>query len=212
MPAAVYADETQVVPLLTKMGLPRWAILEIASQVAGERVNVSPDDAPPVIGFETWRWGTRYSREHAELKALGWLPCEANQVSGLYHRERDIKLVFCNTDANTGRLNKQPKNTNEKGPASCRLIGSNAPERQSSLFPVSDPVKNPPELWYFCAYFCDAHIAVEISMPVAEIGGIVSDFSTRIIVAQPGEIPGVRRHVVPQEYADVPKPKVTRKS
>lgn len=212
MPTAVYTDETQVVPILTQMGLPRWVILEIASQVAGERANVSPNDAPPVIGFETWRWGTRFSREHLELKRLGWTPCEENQVSGLYNEERNLKLVFCNTDSNTGKVNKRPKNTNEKGPASCRLIGSNASPKQGSLFPDTPPAKKPPQLWYFCAYFCDAHIAVEISMPIEEVGGIVSDFATRIIVARPGEIPGVRRHIVPREYADVPKPKVTRKS
>lgn len=211
MTATVYADDTQVVPLLTRMGLPRWVVLEIASQVAGERANVSPDDAPPVIGFETWRWGTRYCREHAELKALGWVPCEADQVSGLYNEKLNLKLVFCNTDSNTGKLNRQPKNTNEKGPASCRLIGANAPDKQGVLFPIASPVRKRPQLWYFCAYFCDAHIAVEISMPVEEIGGVVSDFSTRIIVAQPGEIPGVRRRFVPRDYADVPKPKVSRK-
>lgn len=209
MPAVVHHLEVEVVPLLTKMGLPRWVILEIAAQVAGERVNITADDAPPVVGFETWRWGTRYSREHTELKRLGWVPCEQDQVSGIVNEGMDLKLVFCNTDSNTGKVNRQPKNINEKGPASCRLIESNNPPIY--LFPELNLRPKRPNLWYFCSYFCDAHIGIEISRPIEEIGGIVSDFSTRIIVAQPGEIPGVRRHVIPQEFADVPKPRVTRK-
>lgn len=209
MPARVFIDETEVVPLLTQMLLPRWVMLELAGQIAGERANVSPVDAPPVVGFETWRWGTRFCREHPELRALGWEVCEEDQVSGIKNQALKLKLVFCNTDSNTGKLAKSPKNTNEKGPASCRLIGRNS--GQLSL-PLSEaPEKRPCDLWYFCCHFCDAYIAIEVSRPSSEIGGIVTGFSDRIIIAKPHEIPGISRNVVPEEFADVPKPKVTRK-
>ncbi|MDX0760098.1 hypothetical protein GOD62_29780 [Sinorhizobium medicae] len=205
MPSRTYADETEVVPLLSQMKLPQWVILEIASQVAGERANVSPLDAPPVVGFETWRWGTRYSREHAELKRLGWRPCEKDQVSGIRNAETGVKLVFCNTNANTG-TGKNPKNVHKKGPANCRLIEKNSP--QLSFLPTDDPCD---DLWYLCCHFCDAYIAIEISRPDSEVGGIITNFSDRIIVARPHEIPGIRRLNVPEEYADVERPKVTRK-
>jgi hypothetical protein len=205
MPTRMFVDETQVVPLLSQMKLPRWAILEIASLVAGERANVSPLDAPPVVGFETWRWGTRRSREHPELKKQGWQPCEKDQVSGIRHDELRLKLVFCNTNANTGTV-RSPRNTHEKGPANCRLIGKNS--SQLSLLPDDDIVY---DLWYFCCYFCDAFIAIEISRPDLVVGGFIRNFSDRIIIARPRDIPGVRRHTVPEEYADVPRPKVTRK-
>lgn len=203
----VFKEETEVVPLLTKMHLPRWVILEIAGQVAGERANVSSYDAPPVIGFETWRWGTRFSREHAELGQLGWEVCEEDQVSGIKNDALGLKLVFCNTDSNTANPKRSPKNANEKGPASCRLIGRNS--GQKSLFPVEPEKAN--ELWYLCCHFSDESICIEVSRPSNEVGGIITAFSDRIIVAKPGEIPGTRRTIVPQDFAEVPKPKVIRK-
>jgi hypothetical protein len=210
MVTQVYTDEVEVVPLLTKMRLPRWAILEIAAQIAGERANVSPDDAPPVVGFETWRWGTRFCREQRELKKLKWVLCEANQVSGIRNDALRMKLVFCSTNANTGNPKKAPKNLNEKGPASCRLIERNS--GQLSFLPEddSDRIANY-ALWYLCCYFCDAYVSIEISRPSSEANGFVTGFSDRIIVAKPFEIPGIRRDAVPQDFADVPKPKVTRK-
>lgn len=204
MSTRTFRDEAEVVPLLSQMKLPRWAMLEIASQVAGERANVSPLDAPPVVGFETWRWGTRYSREHEELKKLGWRPCEKDQVSGIANDELKIKLVFCNTSANTGTV-RSPRNINGKGPAGCRLISNNS--GQMSFLPIEEVH----DLWYFCCYFCDSYISAEISRPDAEVGGIITHFSDRIIIARPHEIPGIRRHKVPEEYADVPRPTVTRK-
>ena len=102
-----------------------------------------------------------------------------------------------------------PKNLNGKGPASCRLIEKN---RQPSFLPEdeNDRIANY-DLWYFCSYFCDTYVAVEISRPSSEVEGIITDFSDRIVLAKPFDVPGIRRHDVPQEFADVPKPKVTRK-
>jgi len=199
--------EEDAVPRLTRMRLPRWAMLELGTQIAGERANVSPNDAPPVIGFETWRWGIRYCREHSELQELGWRICEEDQVSGITNDDLNLKLVFCTTDHNTGTV-KSPKNVTEKGPASCRIISRNS--GQILLFPEPNK-KTPADLWYFCGYFCDSHVALEVSRPTGEIGGYFSSFSERIVIAQPGELPGIRRRIVPQEFADVPRPKVIRK-
>src|ERR1700733_62839 len=112
---AVYVDEAVVVPLLTKMRLPRWVMLELASKVAGERANVTDDDPPSAVGYETWRWGTRFAREDETLKSLQWVACEKDQVSGIRNPELRTKLVACSTDMNTGNPNKSPKNLSDKG-------------------------------------------------------------------------------------------------
>lgn len=204
---AVYVDEAVVVPLLTKMRLPRWVLLELASKVAGERANVTDDDPPTIAGHESWRWGTRFSREDKTLKDLGWIACEKDQVSGIRNDALGIKLVVCNTDANTGNQFKPPKNLSEKGPASCKLIKKNSGQTQMHF--IKEEKKD--DLWYLCQYFSDQHITIELSRPDAEMGGIISNFSDRIIIAKPGEIPGIRRISVPQDFAEVPKPKVSRK-
>ena len=103
MSTKVFADETVVVPLLMKMHLPRWVLLDLASKTAGERANVAAYEPPPVAGFETWRWATRFFREDKTLRDGGWLLCDQDQVSGIRNADLGIKLVACTTDANTGR-------------------------------------------------------------------------------------------------------------
>ncbi len=207
MPTNVYADETIVVPLLTRMRLPRWVLLDMGSKTAGERANVAPYEPAPVAGFETWRWATRFFREDRTLRENGWLSCDADQVSGIRNANLGIKLVACAADANTGNPERTPKNVTEKGPASCRLIGRNT--GQMKLGFIHDEPKD--DLWYYCIYISEQCVSIEISRPNSEIGGFISSFSDRIIIAQPGEIPGIRRVVVPEDFADVPKPQVSRK-
>lgn len=203
----VYWDETDVVPLLSKMKLPRWALLEMASMTAGERANVREYEPPAVIGFETWRWGTRFCRESKALKELGWLLCDDNHVSGIRNNAVGIKLVVCSTDTNTGNPLKAPKNTTPRGPASCRLIKANS--GQLKLGFITEDRHD--ELWYFCMHFSESSILVEISRPNSEAAGFITNFSDRILVAKLGEIPGISKTVVPQEFADVPRPQVSRK-
>jgi hypothetical protein len=207
---AVYFNETIVIPMLTKMRLPRHVLLEMATKIGGERANVREHEPPNVVGFETWRWGTRFFREEKSLSDLGWALCDSDQVAGIRHSELGIKLVCCGTDVNTGNPERSPRNLSERGANSCKLIGRNAGQIEMQL---DDDEPNEPhdDLWYYCSYFCDKFISIEVSRPTSEIGGFVTAFSDRIIIAQPGEIPGIRRFSVPQEFAEVPKPQVFRK-
>jgi hypothetical protein len=203
----VLADETTVVPLLAQMQLPRHVLLEMASKIGGERANVAPHEPSAVIGFETWRWGTRFFREDGILKGSGWAICDLNQVAGIRHGELKIKLVCCGTDKNTGNPLRSPKNLSERRANSCKLIARNSGQFKMDF--VEDEPQD--DLWYFCSYFCDDFISLELSRPTSEIGGYITAYSHRIIIAQPGEIPGIRRRIVQEDFADVPKPQVTRK-
>jgi hypothetical protein len=207
MPTNVYEDEAVVVPLLLKMRLPRWVLLEMASKTGGERANVASYEPPQVAGFETWRWGTRFFREDETLRKSGWRMCEADQVSGILNEEFAIKLVVCSTDANTGNPLKAPKNVTERGPASCRLIGQNLQQWKLGLI---QEILNP-DLWYYCLHLSDQCISIELSRPDSELSGLITNFSDRIIIAKPGEIPGIRRVIVKEDFAEVPKPQVSRK-
>jgi hypothetical protein len=86
MPSRVYKDEVEVIPLLVRMLIPRWVLLEIASKIAGERANVAECEPPPVAGYEVWRWGTRFCRADETLRenGLGSMRSE----SGFRHPER----------------------------------------------------------------------------------------------------------------------------
>lgn len=209
MPTKLYIDEVESVPALTRLKLPRFAMLEVLSSVAGERANVRDGfDPPSATGYETWRWGIRFLREHKVLVDSGWSVCEQDQISGIYHADLNIKLAVLPTDRNTGSV-KSPRNITAKGPASCKLIKQNADQLNLGFI---NPKAADPALWCFCPFFCDLYMALEISRPSLEIGGIVRDFSERIVVAKPFEIPGIRkRHSIPEDFAEVARPTVKRK-
>jgi hypothetical protein len=208
MATRLYVGDPVVVPLLTKMKLRREVLLDIASRTAGERANVEPYEPPQVAGFEMWRWPTRFFRENEAVQEDGWIACEQNQVSGIRHPDLCIKLVACTTDENTGNPIRQPKNMTPRGPASCGLIERNTGQMKLGF------IKDRPhdEIWYYCLHASEQYISLEISRPDSEIAGVITNFSDRIIIAQPGEIPGIRKIVVPEDFADVPKPQVSRKA
>lgn len=208
MPTNIFVDEAVVVPLLTRMKLPRWVLLEMATKIGGERANVAPTEPPQVAGFETWRWGTRFFREDPTLKELEWTLCEKNQVSGIRNERLKLKLVVCSTNANTGHPDRHPKNISMKGPASCDLIDKNHGQEMFAFMPPTAPTI---DLWYYCIHLSEQHIAIELSRPTLQVGGIITDFSDRIIIARPGEIPGIRRVLVSEDFAELPKPQVSRR-
>jgi hypothetical protein len=208
MPAVIYSKDQVVLPLLNRMRLPRQTLMDIGIKVGGERANVAECEPPQVAGFETWRWGTRFFREDEALKGLEWEACERDQVSGIRNSKSGIKLVVCATNINTGNPDptKQPKNIRDRGPASRRLIHQNT--RQIPFDFMDDPKD---ELWYYCLYLSQQHIGIEISRPTDEYEGYITDFSHRIIIAKPGDIPGIRNFQVPEEFADIPRPQASRK-
>jgi hypothetical protein len=206
----IYAEDPVRLPLLNRMRLLRQTLIDIGIKVGGERANVAECEPPQVAGFETWRWGTRFLREDEGMKGLEWESCDRNQVAGIRNLKLGIKLVVCATNINTGNPdpNKQPKNLRDRGPASCHLIHQNTRQMTLSFMLPDDPKV---ELWYYCLYLSQQHIGIEVSRPTDEYGGYITDFSDRIIIAKPGDIPGIRKFQVPEEFADVPRPQVFRK-
>lgn len=211
----IVVHEPKVVSVLNGLRLPRATMLEILSAVAGERANVRASDPKTAKGFEVWRWGTRFCRENENLASLSWVPCEHNQIDGIRNDDTRVKLVVCNMDARAGNPDphKQPRNTNKKGVANCARIEGNSPQ-MSMGFPAAKPV-DPLDLydfWYFGIHISEEQISAEISRANEEVGGFIVSYSDRVILAQPGEMPGLRAFdSVPEDFADVPVPSVHRK-
>jgi hypothetical protein len=87
------------------------------------------------------------------------------------------------------------------------LIGKNTGQMRLGF--VKDDPKD--DLWYYCLHVSEQCISLEISRPDSELCGIITNFSDRIIIAKPGEIPGIRRVAITEDFAVVPKPQVSRK-
>ena len=212
----IVADEPTVVSSLNGLRLPRGTMLAILTSVSGERANVRNSDPKTAKGFETWRWGTRFCREDEVLASLGWVACEHNKLDGIRNDDLRVKLAVCNMTANAGNPDpyRQPTNTNKKGVASCARIESNSSQLTMG-FPIDTPVDplDHYDFWYFGVHVTEKQISAEISRANLEISGFIKGFTERIILAQPGEIPGLRAFgPVAEDFAEVPAPSVGRKS
>jgi hypothetical protein len=209
-------EEPKVVSFLNGLRLPRHVMLEILSRISGERANVRTSDPKTAKGFESWRWGTRFCREDETLLSLGWISCEHNQIDGIRNDDLRVKLVVCNMSANAGNPDphRQPKNTNRKGVANCARIDGNSPQLTMG-FPSStrlDPL-DLYDFWYFGIHISEKQISAEISRANSEVGGYIESFSDRIILARPGELPGLKSFgPITEDFAEVVMPSVGRKS
>lgn len=216
MPSIVVYQEEDVVPELTRMRLPKETLLDIFDRAIGERSSVNPLDPVETGGVELRRWMTRFLREDGDLNDLGWTICRHGQIEGIKNDDLRIKLAFTNTDARTGILSKQPSNVAEKGASTVKLTRRNRNAAQLSLSGVEYPVTLDPmedyDFWYFCGHVSEDYASAEISRPDEMVGGFIRNFSKRIIVCAPGEKDGLRHpDPVPEDFAEVEQPTITRK-
>ncbi|MHC1550094.1 hypothetical protein [Phyllobacterium sp. K27] len=215
MPKNMIIEEPQVASFLNGLRLPKSVLLEILSKTAGETANVNKNDPATVRGFESWRWGTRFCRENEILRSKGWVACDHKQIDGIRNDDLRVKLVICNMSANAGNPNptKEPRNVNKKGAGNCFLIGGNSAQLTMG-FPLDQPV-NPIELydfWYFGIHVTESQVSAEICRADSEIGGFITSLSDRVIIARPGELPGLGAYVpITEDFAEVPSPSVKRK-
>ena len=217
MQKVVLADDNEVIPELTRMGLPRDTLLDIFDRAAGERANVNGNDPAATGGVEMRRWLTRFLRESTALQERGWVACAHNKLEGIRNDRLRLKLVSLNTNAAAGMLAKMPISVAEKGPAVEKVIQGNFDRMIGDLFgeELKQPIDPIDEYDYFnfCVHVSDKQMSAEISRPVGLTAGFVTDYSLRIILLRPGDKPGlVRPETVPEDFADVGKPIVARKA
>ncbi len=209
----VFVEDFEVVPVLTRLRLPKEVLLDVVDRATGERANVTESDPSGTAGTEMRRWCTRFLRDEPSLRKLGWTPCTHSQVDGIRNDELQVKVVFMNTDARTGVPSKAPHSVSEKGNLTERFIQRNSESGTHDLFgndeiQESDPIANY-DFWYLCAHASERHIAAELSRPIGLTAGIVDQYSDRVILWQPGEKDGLRRGpTIPEDFADVQLPDV----
>lgn len=216
MSKVVLVQDFEVIPQLTRFGLPKEVMLDILDRAAGERSHVNSDDPVSTPGNEMRRWLTRFLRTDKRLKALGWVACAHDQLEGIRNDRLQRKLVPLNTDSRAGMPSKEPTSVSDKGSAAEKAIKGNEDRRQGNLFgdpqPAPDPI-NDYDFLYFCVHASDKAVSAEISRPSGLIKGFVATYSERIILTQPGERPGLRSpDAVPEDFAEIEKPTIIRKA
>lgn len=213
MSCKILTDDIQVMPALTSMRMPRAIMRDILDRVVAERGQVNENDPRTAYGYETWRWATRYLREQQELRELEWVTCRHNQIEGIRNDVAKIKLVVMNTDSYTGMPSKVPHNVAGKGPSILRHVKSNYGQLPFAFFESNEdhPIEKY-DFFVFCIHAGERHVSAEISRPIELTGSTITNYSTRIMLCQPGEFDGFRlRDPVPEDFAEVELPKIERK-
>lgn len=213
MTRKILIDDIEVVPALTSMRLPRPVMRDIFERALAERNNVNEDDPVTAYGYETWRWAIRLMRESSELRELDWVTCRHNQIEGIRNDVAKIKLVAMNTDSFTGIPSKTPHNVAAKGSSILRHVKANSGQIPFAFFESNEehPIEQY-DFFVFCIHAGERHVSAEISRPIELTGTTITDYSTRIMLCQPGEFDGFRRRdPVPEEFAEVELPKIERK-
>ncbi len=216
MPEDVLFEEYEVIPELAQMRLPKEVLLDILDKALGDRGNVNSLDPLETGRTEMRRWVTRYLREDATLKELGWKLCRHGQIEGISNDELKIKLAFVNTNARTGIISKQPSNIAEKGTRTATLAEQNRRSDQYGLWDMDNVDETDSislyDFWYFCGYAGDDYVSAEISRPDQIVGGFIRNFSKRIVICAPGKLDGLRApNPVAEDFAEIDLPIITRK-
>jgi len=125
-----------------------------------------------------------------------------------------MKVAFMNTDQRTGIPSKIPSCVSERGSVAELLINQNYAAAHPRLF--DDQIEIDPiltyDFWYLCAFVSEKHIAAELSRPIELTNALVSDYSERVILWQPGEKPGLRRpDGVEEDFAEIELPTLKRR-
>ncbi|WP_298814010.1 hypothetical protein [uncultured Sphingomonas sp.] len=216
MPAVVKHQDYEVLPHLEAMHLPRAVLLDIFDIALGEWANVNDDDPVETRLDEMRRWLTRHLRTDMRLRELGWTKCKHGKIEGIKHDALGLKLAAFNTDARTGVVSKKPSNVSKKGPQTTELTEHNSAVAEPDMFGYvkgvcSDPVSKY-DFWCFCVHASDESKSAEISRPIEIVGGFVRDFSTRVILLEPGQRPGrLKPNPVPEDFAAIETPSISRR-
>lgn len=109
---------------------------------------------------------------------------------------------------------KLPQNCADKGPAAEKAIKNNIRRDQLTMFDLEDeddPIARY-DFWYFCVHASEKCISGEVSRPDAILARTIRSYSERLIIVQPGDMPGLRRpEPVPEDFAEIEKPALVRK-
>jgi len=213
MPERVLFSEIEVMSRLHQLRLPKDILQDVLDAAAGERANVNSSDPCGTAGLEMRRWTTRFLRTDQRVRELGWKVCRHRQIEGIRNDELKMKVAFMNTDKRTGMPQKSPASVSERGTIAELLINQNKSAGQTEMFdlPPLDPLQKY-DFWYLCAFVNENQFAAELSRPIEITKGLVTDYSERIIIWQPGDKEGlVRPEPVAEDFAEIALPELKRK-
>lgn len=161
--------------------------IDVVREVVGARADVVDDDPVTAGGLFAYIHGTRNVR--GLFRSKGWLSYRRDNIEGVRHVSRDIKVIYQNVDLAAAARWPQP--VSSKGAGSERLID----DACTSLFSEEelrslDGVHrggHDTGIWYFCVSVDGDDVRAELSLPSGVANGRFSGFIERIFILSSGD-------------------------
>ena len=211
--ARIYSEEWEVTERLWAVfGVSRDELLPIVAEVVGARADAVLDDPINAAGQFGYIHGTRNTR--GLFRSRGWLNFRKDNIEGVRHPERDLKIVYQNVDLAASRTHS-PQPISAKGSGSERLIdeacGSLFSEDELDALSGVHKGGNTTGVWYFCVSVNGDDVRAEFSVPTSISGGRFKGFIERIFIVSTGEWGGLNIEKHPEADAVEIEPVVTRR-
>lgn len=176
----VLAEEYEIIPRLSQLGLRRDLLLDIVRAAVGGRRNSTPFHPLSAGGLLSWIEGTAHMRR--VFVPQGWVVCRRDNIESIFHPEVGIKVVFQNAEQ-AGDPLFDPIAVSRKGAGSARAIelgqGEFWPElRKSEIAEMTAPT------WVLFVFAVGDDVRAELSCPKAINDDQFDGFHERILLVK----------------------------
>jgi hypothetical protein len=208
----LYREPREIDARLVPFGVTRPELLKIVAGVVAARADRVENDPATAEGQFAYIFGTRFLRSLFRMK--GYLLYRQDNIEGVEHAERDLKIIYQNVDLAASWLHN-PRALSAKGSGSDRVIDSAqgslfTPEELASAQAVKfDPIDT--GVWYFCVSVDGDDVRAELSLPTRIENGNFADFIERIFIVGGGEWGDLMAKNKPDAGPAEFEPVVTRK-
>jgi hypothetical protein len=207
-----YLEPWDVDRRLSPFVVTRAELWRVVAGVVAARADAVENDPATAEGQFAYIYGTRLVR--ALFRTKGYLLYRQDNIEGVEHRERNLKVIYQNVDLAASWLH-DPRPASAKGSGSDRMIDSAqgslfTPEQLASAEPIKfEPINT--GVWYFCVSIDGDDVRAELSLPSAIENGAFGKFIERIFIVGAGEwgdlVTKLRPDSEPAEF----QPVITRK-
>jgi hypothetical protein len=184
----IYTQDVEVIERLrTVFDCTKDECIDVVREVVGARADVVEDDPVTAGGQFAYIHGTRNLR--GLLRSKGWASYRRDNIEGVRHVSRDLKVIYQNVDLAAGARWPQP--VSRKGAGSERLIDDACASlfSEEELRSLSGVQRGGYEtgIWYFCVSVDGDDVRAELSLPSGVVNGRFSGFIERIFILRSGD-------------------------
>jgi len=189
----IVQDTQDVDTALSKIGLSRDIVVEVARSAAAARAESLPVDPSGTPGTMSYTYGVRALR--LKLIKHGWRESRQGNVESTVNDEVNVQLLFQNVDV-ACNLFKSPRAISRKGAASRSLVLAG----QYDLFDHPDDEAascffgKVPTVWLVCVSVDGFSVRAEVSRPKMFGGCQFEGFHQRIFVLEEEFEPNIDRY------------------